>query len=173
MNCVSRDCKKISVFEAWVNQYFGFLEVEYGFKRKQLRETNKDYYRDHAVSIRYQSKDIDVDIGWGIGDAGIGIGIRDRSLYAPVKFIYFDIILECMTNGQVMPVMPDITPDISFAEMGRRADESSRMINDSMESIIKELALRLKKYGDKILKGDTSDFPAFDKFYKEKYGGYK
>jgi hypothetical protein len=173
--------KRIIEFECFVTQHFEFLVNDFGLIKGQLRKQDFDDKREAMVSIRYKGGPVDVEIGWGIGFASIGITLRDNNYpesqqviakiknLKPAKVIYFESAVEYLSEGKEVSLIPEISRNISFSEMKNNADKREKLINQSMEEIVKKLAEKLNKYGAEIIKGDTSRFPEFEKYYAEKY----
>ncbi len=172
--------ERIQKFNDKTKESFHFLESEYGYTRHELERKGFEYHiREAQVIIRYFSEKIAVEIIWAIGENALAVSLYELqngiipekvSFYGHkgfAKAINLDSLVRMLTDGKINTPLPELTPNISFAEIDRRFKKSAELLETNMSEILEILAERLKKFGSDILKGDTSIFPKVQEHHRK------
>jgi len=171
--------KRIGEFSEFVKSSFHYLEVDYKYQRSEIVINDPESSRDIKVTIQYLGKTVGVVVAWFVGEHNIVVGIYELhngaipekvSFYGDSGFyraINLNSLCKMISNGDIEPPIPELTPNLKLKEMYRRADISADILRHNMGGVIKILAERLKKYGDRILIGDISIFPKVQEFHKK------
>ncbi len=169
----------IGKFRSTVPKVFQFLEVDYNYDLGQIELEDVEYRKDTHISARYLSGLIGVEVVWGIGQSSLSVPMYELvdgkvpeklSFYGHAGFsrgIQLHTLVEFITNGKVEPPLPRITSDLSFAEMGRRADRCTELIRTELVDLIQIQAERLRTYSHDVLLGDTSLFPTIQEYHRK------
>ncbi len=161
---------RLQKFFSDVSVEFRFLEIDFGFTRRSLERRDFEHARDASAIVPYVGRLVGIQVIWGLGEAVISVCLYELedgefpekySFYKAntvARAIHLDSLVRFLSDGEVGSPLPEITPDLSVAEMIRRGERRARMINADMRGVLSEFANRLKEFGSDVLRGDTSVF---------------
>ncbi len=171
--------QNIRNFEKAVLTSFSFLETEYGYSRRALERRDFDDFRDANVIVPYYGATVAVHVYYYIGDIKVGAAVyelEDGRMPERVSFygdpgysraINVDDFVAMASGGTVTSVLPEASPRKPRLGEFRAADLRREALTTNMAGVIAEVAERLRDYCSPILKGDTSSFPAVQRFHKQ------
>lgn len=175
--------REITRFVSGVRSEFGFLVTEKGFAEPTILERDRDNWYEHRVAVRFPGRAVGVEIELRFADPSINVSLiaLDNGRF-PEKYSYYgdagyqpaiglDSLVEYLTNGVVLPVLPASDAHRSIAGIGRDMDLRKRMIERDMKGVLMQSAQRLQQYGETVLSGDLSVFPKVADFHRRKYYG--
>ena len=105
----------IASFQLSVSQYIKFLAVDHEFTQSDPIVRDLTSPRDASVSITFDRPDLRITIGLSLFGSELGITIRDNNLLNKtthssgkrrVKVVYFEYLVEFLTNGETQPIVP-------------------------------------------------------------------
>ena len=169
--------ERIVEFEKEVIDEFEFLVSEYGFNRKQLIVSDLRYPPDARVSVPFIGESVGVEIVLGLGDHSISIVFyklengqkpKQLSFYPKSKgadAVRLETVIRKLGGSEVLLPLPEITPQLSMAEMVRRGEARSELIRKDLGRILSKYASLVKEYASMIMEGDVSDFQEMKEDY--------
>lgn len=168
--------EEISSFEEKTKEAFRFLENDFGLKRMELKRISLNDFRDAEIKLRYSGRAVAVDLYWDFPSAYIGASIIETiNGSAPEKYSTFVRKKDFGNAISLYSLVEVIDPTASdefllkfkWKETMRNVNKRAKIINESMDGILENLAYMLKKYASNILEGDTSIFPQVQDYEKE------
>ena len=165
---------RIHEFERLVDRYLGFLSEKHGFARRETRAHDLNSPMDAGVSISFEREDLRVSIDLGLaGASGLGLMIRDNQWHTrpapedgsrPVKVVYFESLVEYMTDGAESPLVPH-----HGQAPAREVRAAVRRVEEDLASVVEQLAAKLAKHAPQVLHPDiTTRFAAAADHYERR-----
>jgi hypothetical protein len=151
----------IPIFAVNVQKNFDFLESKYDYSRGELEKRDFRYPQDAYVAVPYLGN-IGIEVIWAIADSDINvvlIELKDGKIPNKISFygerdygraIKLDSLVDMLDPGKTASPLPQITPNLSFAETERRVKKSTEMINNNIDNILEVISKTLEEIGSKI-----------------------
>lgn len=153
-------------FDLAVTRSFVFLETEYGFHMTSSSFVNEGP-RDSYYLAKYRKIELRVDIAWAPVELGLGVLMRVEieNLGRKDRLIYVEPFIEFLTDGQIVPVIPQIYPAMSDTRIKKIMEERSTLFENGYDEPMDRVALRLKEYYHPICIADCDTIRRYHKWY--------
>ncbi|MBV9067895.1 MAG: hypothetical protein JO093_14110 [Acidobacteria bacterium] len=146
--------RRVSAFVASVKSSFRYLVDEYGFTSEEPEYLWFGDLRDALVRMIYRRSPIRIDIDFRPGENLLAVGLHDVTRGWAMDL---EELISFRTQGSLVPVIPPIDSGLSFAEMKRRAARREQLVSEDLQSVVRELATRLRSNAADVLNGGTQD----------------
>ena len=169
----------IRLFPRRVRKAFGFLESELDFEWLGVRQTDMGPRDGGRLTATWRGPGVAVQVAWWTHLSGIEVGLcelvhgevpEDATVLendGKPTGVCLDSLISMVTDGEVEPLLPDISPRLSARKNTERRKANAARIRTDMPGVLNTLADRLREYGAAILTGDTSGFAAINKHHRD------
>lgn len=136
-----------SMFKSEVCGHFEFLQSEYGLAFRGIR-LNEGDPRDRCLIARYWGDTLRVDIGWNDFESSLGVLILFKSsdIERDCRHIHLEPFIEFITNGNTKPIIPQIYPGMSAANIARAIESRNILLEHGFGWLVEKVAARLREH---------------------------
>lgn len=172
---------KRALFESCVRRYFAFLEIEFEFKQLDTVVRNPKSRMDRELEIPFLSESVGLVVRWAPIEHDVSVDFVELkagqipptySLDGDIGYaraITLDSLIDVVAGRAIDPVLPQLTPRLSFSETCRRADAKRRMVCEEFENVVLEYARRTRQYASNVLEGQLNIFDKVILNHREKW----
>ncbi len=163
-----------------ITDEFGFLETDYGFTCEHLELKDLEYPQDARASVPFTGDSVGLEVVLGFGDDSISVifyeldhGSRPARLsFYPgaddgARAVRLDTVIRILAGAEYPFPLPEITPGLSVAEMIRRGEERSQLLQRDLRGVVSAFANLVQEYASQILRGDTTRFSEFQAHHSD------
>ena len=161
-----------ATFEQAVIRSFAFLEIEYGISMVSATYVDEDP-RDSYYVAKYRKGELRVDIAWAPVELGLSVLIRveTKGLGRKERSIHVEPFIEFLTNGQVVPIIPQVYPAMCIARIEKIMEAKTALFVNGYCGIMDQVASRLKEYYQAICSANCETIKRYHTWYSSHVAG--
>ncbi len=171
--------RRATKFSDIVSDEFTFLQDDFGYRLETLQLRDIQYPQDAHAAVPFLGTSVAIEVVLGFGDDSVSVVLyelsggkvpRRISFYGEdnaARAIRLDSLVRMLSGDDFRFPLPDITPGLSVAEMGRRGQARSQLVRENLRGVVSGFAQLLKEYGSDILKGDTTFFKDIQAYHSK------
>lgn len=136
----------IDAFQTITTEQFAFLVGDFGFRYAGINTVDDDP-RDSYVVAKYRQDEFRVDVAWNPYAMSLSVLIRvaNNELGRRERSVYFEPLIEFLSNGTTVPVVPQIYPGMSVRKIEKAMECREQLFANGVEESLCEIAKRLKQ----------------------------
>ena len=134
-------------FEAAVMEQFSFIEQDFNLRYAGLKTVEGDP-RDSGVVAKYRQGEFRVNIAWAPFEMSLGVLIRlnNSDLGRRERYVYFEPYVEFISDGSLLPVVPQIYPGMSVTNIEKAMKNREHLFEHGLGDAISKIAERLRAH---------------------------
>lgn len=164
MNILKRDT---DVFEEVVSKHFSFMEADLNLQFVGVTIFDSDP-RDSYMVAKFQHDAFRVDVAWNpvAMSLSVLICIENDDLRRREKYLYFEPFIEFTSNGDTIPIVPQIYPGMSVRKIEKAMELRQNLFADGIEGSICLLASKLKEHLSSIRSCNAKTVREYQAWYQ-------